>query len=135
MRSQRVYENNLALIPFIFLFSFKLILKLRKLEFRELIEEIDKEQKLLPSITNTESKNIVRISRKINRLFGIENCLQNSIIAFLILKKFGRNPRFLIGVKKTAEEIKSHSWIEEYEYPIMEPESIGVDFNIILEKN
>ena len=135
MKSHKYYLYNLALITLVFFFSLKLIVKLRNFEFRQIINEIEKKQKVLPYMNKIEPRDIVRNLRKVNKLFGVRSCLQNSISSFLILKKFGRNPKLLIGVKKTEEEIESHSWIEENGIAILEPESVKKDFSIILEKN
>ena len=63
-------------------------------------------------IPNINPNEIIFMIKKISKKIFIDNCLVESVVAFLFFKSCGMNPKICIGVRKIDQEFNSHSWIE-----------------------
>lgn len=61
---------------------------------------------------NYDFQKILRIEKNFFSFFGIKKCLIRSSFAYLLLKYFGHECNFYIGVKKEDNKFFSHAWLE-----------------------
>ena len=65
--------------------------------------------------------NIFFISRKINRMIGINSCFKICLSQKIIFSIFGYDVKIVSGIKKTEHDIlDGHAWLSYKERPILE---------------
>ena len=65
--------------------------------------------------------NIFFISRKINRMIGINSCFKICLSQKIIFSIFGYDVKIISGIKKTVDDIlDGHAWLSYKERPILE---------------
>ena len=77
---------------------------------------------LLKSFRQRSSfNNIFFISRKINRMLGINSCFKICLSQKIIFSIFGYDVKIISGIKKTEDDIlDGHAWLSYKERPILE---------------
>ncbi len=61
------------------------------------------------------------ISRKINRMLGINSCFKICLSQKIIFSIFGYDVKIISGIKKTEDDIlDGHAWLSYKERPILE---------------
>ena len=58
--------------------------------------------------------------KNISKKLFIRKCFAKSLTSFYLCKKYWNSPILCIGVSLKENDLKSHSWIEENNIPILE---------------
>jgi hypothetical protein len=72
---------------------------------------------------------IERVERAISRARVVpDTCLYRALARFAVLRRSGRDVRFVMGVKDDGNDLTGHAWIEEDGAPL--GEALDADYSI-----